>query len=61
RVELIRDLANVEVFLRKSVAGSTAPENTLTSVLLENVAGYISVPPWTTIIPVRSYLLPPLR
>ncbi|MCD8194265.1 MAG: hypothetical protein LUD74_06950, partial [Tannerellaceae bacterium] len=32
RVELIRDLAKVEVIFRKSVAGSTAPENTLTSV-----------------------------
>lgn len=45
RVELIRDMAKVEVVFRKTVAGSTIPNNSITSVLLENVAAYISVPP----------------
>ncbi|MCD7936132.1 MAG: FimB/Mfa2 family fimbrial subunit [Tannerellaceae bacterium] len=45
RVELIRSLAKVEVVFRKKVLGSTVPENTITSVLLENVATTFSVPP----------------
>ncbi len=45
RVELIRDMAKVEVIFRKTTPGSTVPENTITSVLLEQVASYISVPP----------------
>ncbi|MCD7711353.1 MAG: FimB/Mfa2 family fimbrial subunit [Firmicutes bacterium] len=46
KVELVRSLAKVEVIFRKTVSGSTIPENTITSVLLENVAATLSVPPW---------------
>ncbi|MCC8174289.1 MAG: FimB/Mfa2 family fimbrial subunit [Odoribacter sp.] len=45
RIELIRALAKVEVIFWKKVAGSNVPENTITSVLLEDVASYLSVPP----------------
>ncbi len=45
KVELIRAMAKVEVVFRKKVSGSTIPENTITSVLMENVAAYLSVPP----------------
>jgi len=48
KVELVRSLAKVEVVFRKSVSGSTVPENTITSVLLENVAATFSVPPVDT-------------
>lgn len=45
-VELIRSLAKVEVVFRKKVSGSSIPENTITSVQLNNVASYLSVPPY---------------
>ncbi len=45
RVELVRALAKVEVIFRKKVSGSTVPDNTVTSVLLENVASNLSIPP----------------
>ncbi len=48
RVELIRALAKVEVVFRQRVSGATLPENTITSVELENVASLISVPPMDT-------------
>ncbi len=45
RVELIRSLAKIEVIFRKRISGSEVPDNTIISVLIENVASYISVPP----------------
>ncbi|MCC8153440.1 MAG: hypothetical protein LIP01_04025 [Tannerellaceae bacterium] len=45
RVELIRSLAKVEVIFRKKVSGSTIPDHTVTSVLLEQAASSLSVPP----------------
>ncbi len=44
-VELVRSLAKVEVIFRKKVSGSTIDDQTITSVLLEQVADYLSVPP----------------
>ncbi|MCD8166145.1 MAG: FimB/Mfa2 family fimbrial subunit [Bacteroides sp.] len=46
RVELVRALAKVEVIFRKKIAGSSIPEGTITSVLMENVASTLSVPPY---------------
>ncbi|MCD8177066.1 MAG: hypothetical protein LUE98_06455 [Tannerellaceae bacterium] len=46
KVELVRALAKVEVIFRKKTPGSTVPENTVTSVLLENVASDLSIPPY---------------
>lgn len=45
KVELIRSLAKVEVIFRKKVSGSSIPANTISSVQLQNVASYLSVPP----------------
>ncbi|MCD8260430.1 MAG: FimB/Mfa2 family fimbrial subunit [Bacteroides sp.] len=46
RVELVRALAKVEIVFRKKIAGSTIPEGTITSVLMENVPSVLSVPPY---------------
>ncbi|MCD8079297.1 MAG: FimB/Mfa2 family fimbrial subunit [Bacteroides sp.] len=45
RVELIRALAKIEVVFRKKVSGGEVPDQTITSVLLEDVASRLSVPP----------------
>lgn len=45
RVELIRALAKVEVIFRKKVSGGEVPDQSITSVLLEQVASRLSVPP----------------
>ncbi len=45
RVELIRALAKVEVIFRKKVTGGEVPDQSITSVLLEQVASRLSVPP----------------
>ncbi|SHE90838.1 FimB/Mfa2 family fimbrial subunit [Dysgonomonas macrotermitis] len=46
KVELIRALAKVEVIFRKKVSGSSIPQNTISSVSLNNVAANISLPPY---------------
>ncbi len=46
KVELIRSLAKVEVIFRKKTAGSSIPDGTITEVQLEQVASWLSVPPY---------------